>query len=196
MRLRWTELVLVALLAAPACRHEKEIVPNGAEAPVIATAPEARTVPAVLVAARPDPVAATEPEPPVAEPDSDAPAAVAESPLPGGKVRSAKEYFATLDRRFQSAAAKDLHAVFDFDLSGPNACAYHVQVDDGVMQVESGRAVKADVTIAASAEDYIKVVNGELGGVGAVLARKMKIGGNLTLARRMSKMFPAAHADN
>jgi putative sterol carrier protein len=110
-------------------------------------------------------------------------------------VRDAKEYFATLEDRFEPSAAKDLHAIFQFVLSGPNACAYHVEVDDGSMKLQNGRATKADVTISASAEDYIKVVNGELGGVGAVMASKMKVRGNLALANRMKRLFPPGDKD-
>jgi hypothetical protein len=57
-----------------------------------------------------------------------------EPPLSGGRVRDAKEYFATLDHRFQPGASKDLHAVYQFDLSGPHACAYHVAIDNGAMK--------------------------------------------------------------
>jgi putative sterol carrier protein len=107
-----------------------------------------------------------------------------------GKVSSAKEYFDTLHNRFRPEEAKDLHAVFQFNLTGPGACTYHVIVDDGTMKVKKGHAAKADVTISASAEDYVKVVNGEMGGVRAVMKDKMDVSGDLGLAKRMKKIFP------
>jgi len=143
-------------------------------------------------------------EPPAAESESESasakahvPAAAkppeAEEPLPNGKVRNVGEYFATLKHRFQPAASKDLHAVFQFDLSGADPSHYHVEVDDGAMKMERGHAAKADVTIAASEDDYVKIVNGEMGGLGAVMGNKMKVGGNIGLAQRMNNIFPPAH---
>jgi putative sterol carrier protein len=179
----WSALSALLLLGVSACQREPL-------SPTVATAP-ARTVAPAQSRSRP----VAKHRRPAVKPAAAPVEPTVAAPLPGGKVRDCKEYFATLEDRFEPSASKDLHAVFQFDLSGPNACAYHVEVDNGTMKLQNGRAAKADVTISASAEDYIKVVNGEMGGVGAVMSSKMKVRGDLALAGRMKKIFPAGDKD-
>lgn len=205
-KLHFLMLALLFVVAAfPACVQKMYCAPCPACNPEVVAAPptlwkdEPVAAPPIMKEEVADagPAAQTVTAAPAAEPMT---AAIHQVPKPepalsGGRVRNAKEYFATLKNRFVSGAAKDVHAVFQFDLSGPDAVAYHVAVDDGTMRLEKGHVEKANVTIASSTENYVKVVNGELGGVGAVLSRKMKVGGDLTLARKMKQIFPGGHAD-
>ena len=110
--------------------------------------------------------------------------------LSGGRVRNAKEYFSTLEERFVPGASKGMRAVFQFDLTGPDAIAYHVAVADGTMRLERGLASDPSVTLRASAEDYVKIVNGELDGTRAVFSGKMSVSGDLILAQKMKEVFP------
>jgi putative sterol carrier protein len=40
------------------------------------------------------------------------------------------------------------------------------------------------------ASDYVDLANGDLGGVKAVLSRKLKVSGNIVLAKRMNDFLP------
>ncbi len=190
----WIGRVAFFILLGPACSREMFCAPCAACPPAAAAAKPAEPA----AADGSSNAAATKTAAPV---DSDAhehhakTAVAKEAPLPEGRVRNAKEYFATLDKRFQPAAAKGLHAIFQFDLTGDEPYVYQVAVDDGKMKMKAGRAPKADVTITTTAEEYVKVVNGEVGGTNAVLGRKMKVSGNLTLARKMKAIFPGGHPD-
>jgi putative sterol carrier protein len=189
MKPNWIALA-VFLVFAPACTRDLICVyPN---APTAASSPEVKEAPAKTAkgAEKEAPEAAEEGS---KSTDATPAAPAAEPPLPDGRVRNAKEYFATLRHRFKPDAAKDLHAIFQFDLTGPEALTYHVDVDNGSMKLEKGKAEKPNVTLTASAEDYVKIVNGELGGFGAVMGNKLQVGGDIGLAHRMSDIFPPGH---
>ena len=50
------------------------------------------------------------------------------------------------------------------------------------------------MTLEADADNYLKVINGEMNGMMAVMKRKMKVGGNIKLAKKMQQIFPIEFA--
>jgi putative sterol carrier protein len=105
-------------------------------------------------------------------------------------VASVKEYFDTLNQRFVASASKGLNAVFQFELSGDGGGQYNIAVNDGTMEVKEGTAATPSVTIKMSADDYLKLVNGQLNGTMAYMKGQMKVTGNLMLAQKMQAVFP------
>jgi len=106
------------------------------------------------------------------------------------QVNSVKDYFDTLPQRFQPAAAKGVHATFQFELSGDGGGTYHVNIDDGTMAVSEGPAASPSTTIKMAAEDYIQMVNGKLSGTMAFMKGKLKVSGNVMLAQKMQAFLP------
>ena len=105
-------------------------------------------------------------------------------------VASVKEYFDTLNQRFVASASKGLNAVFQFELSGDGGGQYNIAVNDGTMEVKEGTAATPSVTIKMAADDYLKLVNGQLNGTMAYMKGQMKVTGNLMLAQKMQAVFP------
>jgi putative sterol carrier protein len=105
-------------------------------------------------------------------------------------ISTCKEYFDTLDARFVKDAAKGVDAIYQFELTGDGGGTWHVIVKDGQMEVGEGEHPDASSTVTADAGDYVKIANNEMNGLRAVMTRKMRIGGNLVLARKMQAMFP------
>ena len=105
-------------------------------------------------------------------------------------ISSCQEYFDTLDARFVASASKGVDAVYQFELTGDGGGTWHVIVKDGGMTVGEGEHSSPSSTVTAKAEDYVKIANNEMNGLRAVMTRKMRIGGNLVLARKMQAMFP------
>jgi putative sterol carrier protein len=105
-------------------------------------------------------------------------------------VTSVKNYFDTLSERFVASASKGLNAVFQFELSGEGGGSYNITVNDGTMEVKEGAAATPSVTIKMSADDYVKMVNGQLNGTMAYMKGQMKVSGNLMLAQKMQAVFP------
>lgn len=109
------------------------------------------------------------------------------------RVNTVQEYFDTLDQRFVESAAKGVDAVFQFDISGDGGGVWHVVVKDGGMEVHTGAHDKPSAIVSAKADDYVKISNGDINGLRAVMTRKMKISGNLVVARKMQQMFPTGN---
>jgi putative sterol carrier protein len=105
-------------------------------------------------------------------------------------IRTCQEYFDTLPARYVATAGKGVTAVFQFELTGDGGGTWHVAVEDGKMSVVAGAHAAPTSTISAGAADYVKIANGEMNGLRAVMTRKMSVGGNLVMARRMQAMFP------
>src|SRR5690242_16874574 len=103
----------------------------------------------------------------------------------GATVTSVKNYFDTLNDRFVASASKGVSAVFQYELSGDGGGTYHVTVNDGTMTWTEGASATPTATIKMSAEDYIKMVNGQLSGTMAFMRGKMKVTGNVMVAQKM-----------
>ena len=58
------------------------------------------------------------------------------------------------------------------------------------MEVKEGTAATPSVTIKMAADDYLKLVNGQLNGTMAYMKGQMKVTGNLMLAQKMQAVFP------
>jgi putative sterol carrier protein len=109
------------------------------------------------------------------------------------RINTVQEYFDTLGDRFVQSAAAGVDAIFQFEISGDGGGAWHVIVSDGSMAVHDGTHAEPSATVTAKAADYVKIANGDMNGLRAVMTRKMKIGGNLVIARKMQQMFPTGN---
>lgn len=108
-------------------------------------------------------------------------------------ISSCQEYFDTLSNRFVESASKGVNAVFQFDLTGDGGGKWHVTVDNGELAIGEGTHESPSATVTATAANYVKIANGEINGLRAVMTRKMKINGNLVVARKMQHMFPTGN---
>ena len=105
-------------------------------------------------------------------------------------VSSAKEYFDSIDTRFQADAAKGVNAIFQFELSGAGGGIYAVHVEDSKVKVTEGGVESPTVTLKMDAEDYVKMSNGKINGHWAVMSGKLKVSGNMMVAMKMQQLFP------
>ena len=106
------------------------------------------------------------------------------------KISTCKEYFDTLDRRFVTSAASGVEAVYQFKLTGAGGGDWHLVVKDGSFDVVEGEHEDPSATLTATADNYVKIANGDMNGLRAVMTRKMTVSGNLVLARKMQQMLP------
>ena len=106
------------------------------------------------------------------------------------KIGTCKEYFDTLDKRFVASASKGVDAVYQFNLTGDGGGTWHIVVNDGSWSVVEGAHDDPSSVITADASNYVKIANGDMNGLRAVMTRKMTVSGNLVLARKMQQMLP------
>jgi putative sterol carrier protein len=109
------------------------------------------------------------------------------------RVSSVQEYFETLPDRFVQEASKGVDAVFQFEISGSLGGVWHVIVKDEKLEINTGEHDSPSARIQSSDANYLKICNGDMNGLRAVISRKMKIQGNLVLARKMQGMFPTGN---
>ena len=63
-------------------------------------------------------------------------------------------------------------------------------VTDGAMAVAEGASSAPSTTLRMTAENYVKMANGELNGAMAYMKGQLKVTGNVMLAQKMQAIFP------
>jgi putative sterol carrier protein len=104
----------------------------------------------------------------------------------------AAEVFDQVNDAFDPKKAGNLRAVFQFNLSGPDGGDWFITVADQNCQVDTGIADKADVTVGMDADDFVKMVEGDLQPVVAFMQGRIKLQGNMDLAMKVQELFAGA----
>jgi putative sterol carrier protein len=99
---------------------------------------------------------------------------------------SAKDFFDGLEARADPAKTAGVNNSYLFDIEGEGQ--WKVDVRDGNVSVSEGGG-DADVTIAASAEDFDKIVAGDMNPTTAYMSGKLKIKGDMGAAMKLQKLF-------
>lgn len=105
-------------------------------------------------------------------------------------ISTCQEYFDTLQDRFIPAEAEGVEATFVYKLKGDGGGEWTVSIKDKTVEVQEGAIDNPSVTYEISADNYIKLTNGDLGGAKAVMTRKLKVSGSIPLARKMNNFLP------
>ena len=107
----------------------------------------------------------------------------------GKSNMSVKERFDTLEERFIPGNAKGVNARWQFLLSGPGGGEWWVEIKGGKITVKKGKGPGADVTIKATAENYLKIANEEVSSIRAYLTGMIKFDGSKDLAKQFKEFF-------
>jgi len=98
-----------------------------------------------------------------------------------------------LDKRedaFQGDKAKGVHAIYQWELSGPNGGDWWLIVNDGTYTTGRGKIHNPSVTFVASDEDWVAMSNKTLNVPLAYLTGRLKIQGSHRLVKELDKIFP------
>jgi putative sterol carrier protein len=98
---------------------------------------------------------------------------------------SVSEFFESL-KTVDASRTAGMHNSYQFEIEG--AGQWLVKVDDDSIDVSEG-AGEADCTIAASEENFMKIVNGEQNATTAYMTGKLKIKGDMGAAMKLQKLF-------
>jgi putative sterol carrier protein len=104
-------------------------------------------------------------------------------------TKNAKQFFDAMPASFQKDVAAKINATYQFDLSGDGGGKFFVKVSSGTLEVGEGEKPNPDVTLLASANDYIAIAEGRMNSMLAMATGKFKIKGNLALAMKLEKIF-------
>lgn len=105
------------------------------------------------------------------------------------KVSTVQEIFDNIDKGFDPDKSAGVDAVFQFDLTGDNGGQYWVKVANKQAEVGQGLHEAPTMTIVATADDYIAVINGEMNPMTAFMQGKLKVKGDMGLALKLQTMF-------
>ena len=105
------------------------------------------------------------------------------------RLNSVAEVLAGMADRFHPAACADLRASYHWSLSGAQPREFTIVIDRGTFRIEEGENPQADVAMSASTETYLRLVNGEMLGIVAIMTRKLRVRGSLQMVAKMERIF-------
>jgi putative sterol carrier protein len=100
-----------------------------------------------------------------------------------------KEVFKMMPERFNSDAARELDAVFQFDITGDSGGAWVLLVRDGVCEVREETHENPNVSLSMTGDTWLSILNKELNAVQAFLSGRLKISGDMMLAQKIPDLF-------
>ena len=108
------------------------------------------------------------------------------------RATSAQEVFDNMPKAFLPEQAEGVKAVIQFELTGEGGGSWHARVAEGRLATAQGTADQPNLTISASAEDYLAIINGDLNAMSAFMGGQVKVKGDINLALKFQKMFRSA----
>ena len=109
--------------------------------------------------------------------------------LAGEHAATPQQVFDQMHANFHPDKARGLHARYQFDLTGPGGGSWFIEVNDGHCHFGHGRIQNPDLTMIASASDWVGLSNGTLNGTWAYFTGRLKVHGPHALARKLDEMF-------
>lgn len=102
---------------------------------------------------------------------------------------SVAQVFALMEGNFDPVAAEGLDVVFQFNIDGEGGGQWHAAIQDQACRVATGVHAAPSLSLALSAEHWLKIVNGEMAAMPAYMTGKLKATGNIMLAAKLGKLF-------
>jgi len=102
-------------------------------------------------------------------------------------MASTAEMFNNIGTQFNADAAAGLDVVFQFNINDNDT--YHLIVKDGQCDVATGEHQDPSVTLIMDEDTLKEIVSGELNGMQAFMAGRLRTEGDMMLATRLSDLF-------
>ena len=100
-----------------------------------------------------------------------------------------KSFFAEVQRKIDPDKIVGMNATFQFIATGDDGGEWYVRIVDGQAEVAEGTVDNPNITLTATAQDWIDVMSGKLDGQAAFLMGKLKIEGDMTLAMKLQSIL-------
>ncbi|HRE28098.1 MAG TPA: SCP2 sterol-binding domain-containing protein, partial [Anaerolineales bacterium] len=95
------------------------------------------------------------------------------------KATNIQQLFDDMPRRWLPEKSAGIRAIIQLELTGDDAQTAQFHVNDGALDVKMGPVDNANLTLTASAADYMAISNGELDAVKAFMQGRLKAKGDL-----------------
>ena len=104
-------------------------------------------------------------------------------------MTTVRSIFERMPETYLKDKAVGLSAVIQFDITGSGGGQWYAAIANGELTVAEGRHPSPQLTLSASAEDYVDISTGKLNGQLAFMTGKLTATGNLGLAVKMNNIF-------
>jgi putative sterol carrier protein len=104
-------------------------------------------------------------------------------------VTTVRDIFDKMPDTFLRHKAVGMNAVIQFDITGDGGGQWYADIANGELTVVEGRHQSPQLTLTATAQDYIDISTGKLNGQLAFMTGKLTATGNLGLAIKMNNIF-------
>ena len=94
-----------------------------------------------------------------------------------------------MPKAYQPEKAGDIDADIVFNLTGEGGGDWTLHIHGGEAKVEEGASESATLTLTADADDFLKLITGELNAMSAFAQGKVKLKGDLSLAMKLMDFF-------
>ena len=101
-----------------------------------------------------------------------------------------QQLFDTMLSRFSPVAAADMGEVFQYHIE--DGGDYYLLIKDQSCQLGSGEHDDPSVSLTMDSDTLAQIMSGELDGMQAFMAGRIKTGGNMMLATRLTDLFPVS----
>ena len=100
-----------------------------------------------------------------------------------------KEIFEAMPASFQKDAVQGMNVVIQFDITGEGGGKWCAAINNSELSIVETAHDKPDLTITASAQDYIDISSGKLNPQLAFMTGRIRARGDMILAMMMPKIF-------
>jgi putative sterol carrier protein len=90
-------------------------------------------------------------------------------------MKSLKEFFEKLPEKVSPESIENVETIFHFNFSDDGSNAKTVRIEKGVCVVEEGLNDDPECVISGKSESFLKVLNGELNPMMALMSGKVKV---------------------
>ncbi len=105
------------------------------------------------------------------------------------KFESIPEVIQSYQERFQPDQASGVDGIVQLNLTGEGGGPYYMIIKDQQLEVVEGEHDDPTVTVTTSAEDWLKINNGESNPMALMMQGKLKVKGSLPMATKFQGMF-------
>jgi multimeric flavodoxin WrbA len=102
---------------------------------------------------------------------------------------SCRELLHSMPLGFDPAAAGDLEAVYQFEISGGEEFTAHIRIGGGNCTFHEGPADRPGVVIKSPADVWLEISRGKIDGQHAFMTGKYKVDGDLSLLMKLRSLF-------
>jgi putative sterol carrier protein len=99
------------------------------------------------------------------------------------------EIFEKMPNVLNPAAAAGMHKTLQWNITGEQAGAWALKIEDGIGTLIPNGVEKPDIIFTVSDEHWLAITEGELDAMNAFMTGKLKVAGDMMLAIKVPNLF-------